>query len=76
VINKPLYYAKLLHDTCSGLGTKDKDLIRILVIRSEVDLPQIKAVFNMLYKRSLYSVIKNDTSGDYRKLLLAIIGTN
>lgn len=76
VMNKPLYYAMLLNETCAGLGTKDKDLIRHLVSRSEVDLPEIKAAFMGFYKKSLYTVVKNDTSGDYQKLLLAIIGTN
>ncbi len=76
MINRPLYYAMLLHDTCSGLGTKDKDLIRLLVSRAEIDLPLIKAAFSNFYKRSLYAVVKSDTSGDYQKLLLAIIGTN
>lgn len=34
--NRPEYIAELLHDSMSGMGTKDEDLIRLVVTESEV----------------------------------------
>jgi annexin A7/11 len=35
--NKSAYYARELHESMAGMGTKDDDLIRLLVTRSEVN---------------------------------------
>ena len=56
------------------MGTKDEDLIRLLVSRCEIDLPQIKHEFKQLYGKSLYDVVKSELSGDYEKLFLGLIG--
>ena len=34
--NKPAYFAEQIHNAMKGLGTKDDDLIRLLVSRAEV----------------------------------------
>lgn len=57
-----------------GLGTKDKLLIRMVVLRSEIDMMDIKMEFQKMYKKSLESFIKSDCSGDYKKGLLCLIG--
>jgi hypothetical protein len=72
--NKPAYFAEQLHDAMKGLGTKDDDLIRLLVCRAEVDLPQIKHEYKQAYGKSLYDVVKSELSGDYEKLFLGLIG--
>lgn len=59
-----------------GLGTRDNDLIRVIVTRSEVDLELIKAEFQELYSKSLADTVKGDTSGAYRDALLSIINGN
>lgn len=40
----------------------------------QIDLVQIKQVFSQMYQKTLASMISSDTSGDYRRLLLAIVG--
>lgn len=42
--------------------------------RCEVDMVQIKQKFEALYKKSLADWIKGDTSSDYMKILLTLIG--
>lgn len=74
VRSKVQYFAKRLHHSMAGLGTNDKTLIRIVVSRSEIDLGDIKEAFQEMYGKSLESWIKGDTSGDYKRALLAISG--
>ncbi|PAA54993.1 hypothetical protein BOX15_Mlig000517g1, partial [Macrostomum lignano] len=72
--NKPAYFAKSLQKAMKGLGTNDKTLLRIVISRCEVDMVQIKTAFQKEFGQSLAEWIKDDTSGDYRKILLALIG--
>jgi len=62
-----------LHDSMSGLGTSDKALINIVVARSEIDLGNIKKEFEKLYESSLETWVADECSGDYKKLLIALI---
>ncbi|CAH1725197.1 annexin B9 [Aphis gossypii] len=73
VKSKVDFFAERLHKSMAGLGTDDKTLIRIIVSRSEIDLGDIKQVFEKKYGKTLESWVTGDTSGDYRKLLLKII---
>jgi len=76
VINPASYFAQELQASMKGLGTDDNALIRILISRSEIDLELIKAEFLKKYGETLANWVEDDTSGDYRKLLLKIIGGN
>jgi len=66
------YFATRIRAACAGLGTNDNDLIRILVSRDEIDLPEIKAVYKEKYEMSLYEQIKKECSGDYKNILLGV----
>ncbi|XP_042250447.1 annexin A4 [Thunnus maccoyii] len=72
--NKPAFFAERLYKSMKGLGTTDSVLIRIMVSRAEIDMLDIKAQFLKMYGKTLYSFIKGDTSGDYRKILLELCG--
>ncbi|XP_015426953.1 PREDICTED: annexin A4 [Myotis davidii] len=72
--NKSAYFAERLYKSMKGLGTDDDTLIRVMVSRAEIDMLDIRAHFKRLYGKSLYSFIKGDTSGDYRKVLLILCG--
>ncbi|XP_078509746.1 annexin A6 isoform X2 [Lissotriton helveticus] len=68
------YFAKRLYKSMKGMGTADNTLIRIMVSRSELDMMDIREAFRTKYEKSLYSMIKNDTSGEYKKALLKLCG--
>ncbi|TKS84514.1 Annexin A4 [Collichthys lucidus] len=72
--SKPAFFAERLYKSMKGLGTTDSILIRIMVARAEIDMLDIKAQFLKMYGKTLYSFIKGDTSGDYRKILLELCG--
>lgn len=69
----PIYYATQLHDAVSGKGTEDRQLIYIITTRSEIDLIDIKEEYFKLFKKPLPKVIQEETSGNYEKLLVAIL---
>ncbi|XP_058267423.1 annexin A3b [Hemibagrus wyckioides] len=71
----PAYMAELLHKSMKGAGTNEAMLTRIMVSRSEMDMMDIKAEYNKMYGRFLYSDIESETSGDYEKTLLGICGS-
>jgi len=72
--NRPNYFAELLYNTMHGAGTNDRSLVRLVITRCEIDLVEIKAAFQAKYGKSLKNWIEGDTSGDYKKLLLKLIG--
>ncbi|XP_033617653.1 annexin A6 [Fukomys damarensis] len=74
VRSTPEYFAERLFKAMKGLGTRDNTLIRIMVTRSELDMLDIREIFRTKYEKSLYSMIKNDTSGEYKKALLKLCG--
>ncbi|VDN54426.1 unnamed protein product [Dracunculus medinensis] len=74
--NRPAYFSKLLYDSMAGLGTRDNDLIRVIVSRAEVDLADIRQEFEHIYKKSLESFIKGDCSGAYKDGLIALVRGN
>ncbi|KAL3985578.1 Annexin B9 [Acanthocheilonema viteae] len=74
--NKPAYFATLLYNSMVGFGTRDNDLIRIIVTRSEIDLADIRQEFERKYNKSLESFIKGDCSGAYKDGLIALVRGN
>ncbi|XP_050389120.2 annexin A11 [Patella vulgata] len=72
--NTPAFFAERIYHSMKGAGTKDEALIRLVVSRSEIDMGLIKEEFQKMYGKTLASFIKGDCSGDYKKMLLALIG--
>lgn len=70
----PMYFAKRLFKAMKGLGTADNTLIRIMVSRAEIDMLDIREFFRLSYEKSLYNMIKDDTSGEYKRSLLKLCG--
>ncbi|XP_047990906.1 annexin B10 isoform X6 [Leguminivora glycinivorella] len=69
----PAWFATRLRNAMQGLGTDDRTLIRIIVSRSEIDLATIAREYERLYDKTLESEIRGETSGDYKRALVALI---
>ena len=69
-INPCELYAEKIYNAIKGLGTKDEDLIRVLTTRNDIDMDDIREMYNWKYKQNMLDDIAGDTSGNYQNLLL------
>ena len=67
------FYAKNIYDSIKGAGTNDSKLIRNVCARHAVDLPYIKQAYQTDYGSDMLTDIQADSSGDYRKVLTALV---
>ncbi|XP_071340807.1 annexin A13 isoform X1 [Trachinotus anak] len=70
--NPQLYFARRLNKAMKGAGTDEDTLIRIIVCRAEYDLETIKDMYLEKYDVSLKDALKDECSGDFKRLLVAI----
>jgi annexin A7/11 len=71
--NRQAFLAERLYKAMKeGLGTDDKTLIRIVTTRAEWDLRLIMQEFESQFGRTLQHWIAGETSGDYKRVLLAL----
>ncbi|VUZ52613.1 unnamed protein product [Hymenolepis diminuta] len=74
-INKNECIADILFNSMAGAGTHDENLTRVIMAYSETSLAEIQRSFDAKYaKTNLCQMIRDDTSGHYKKFLLAILG--
>ena len=73
LISPSEFYATRIKKAIEGFGTDDVTLIRILVSRDEIDMDVIKQFYKQLYKKDLIDDIISDCSGNYEKLLVALV---
>eukprot|EP00058_Branchiostoma_floridae_P024868 XP_002610358.1 hypothetical protein BRAFLDRAFT_120055 [Branchiostoma floridae] len=73
VRNRPEFFADKIYKCVKGLGTDDHTLIRVIVTRSEYDMVEIKQVFLNKYRKTVWKAIDSDTSGDYKRILQALV---
>lgn len=57
VKNRAAFFAEQLYKSMKGAGTNDRRLIRLVVTRSEIDMGEIKQVFQQVYGESLEDCI-------------------
>ncbi|GFP84829.1 annexin d7 [Phtheirospermum japonicum] len=68
------YYEKTLRKAIKGLGTDENSLTRVVVTQAEVNMERIKEEYYKRNSAPLERAIAGDTSGDYEKFLLALVG--
>eukprot|EP00004_Rigifila_ramosa_P005812 TRINITY_DN16475_c0_g1_i1.p1 TRINITY_DN16475_c0_g1~~TRINITY_DN16475_c0_g1_i1.p1 ORF type:complete len:646 (+),score=193.73 TRINITY_DN16475_c0_g1_i1:155-1939(+) len=70
------YDVSQLHQAISGVGTKEKVLIEILSCRTNTEIQAIKAKYQEKHGQSLESAVKGDTSGDFERILVALLSAS
>ena len=66
------YFATRVNEAIKGFGTQDNILMRVLISRDEIDMPQIKQYYKQLYGKDMVEAIRNDISGEYQKLMVEL----
>ena len=66
------YFATRVHDAIKHFGTKDHLLIRVLITRDEIDMPEIKQYYKQLYRKDMVEDIKSDIHGEYQTLMVEL----
>ena len=67
------YFASRIRESVEGIGTCDSKLVRVIVSRCEVDLGNIVQAYRRIYGRDMMADVRDDTSGNYKKILTALI---
>ncbi|KAJ0069638.1 hypothetical protein NL108_011545, partial [Boleophthalmus pectinirostris] len=67
--------ASEIRGSIKGLGTDEETLIEIVCSRTNSELLEIKKVYRELFKKEVEKDIAGDTSGNFGKLLLALVQT-
>lgn len=68
------YFEELLRLAINKMGTDENALTRVVTTRAEVDLQRIAEEYQRRNSVPLDRAIDKDTSGDYQKILLALMG--
>uniref|UniRef100_A0A8C9Z3Y2 Annexin n=1 Tax=Sander lucioperca TaxID=283035 RepID=A0A8C9Z3Y2_SANLU len=69
----PQFDASEIRGSIKGAGTDEETLIEVLCSRSNDELVEIKKVYKELFKKELEKDVAGDTSGNFAKLLLALV---
>ncbi|GBG78702.1 hypothetical protein CBR_g27927 [Chara braunii] len=78
-ISTPEFFAVMLRKALGGSRVDKNAIIRIILTRCEIDLEDVKEVYNFKYATStdstpLQNAIRDATSGEFQELLLAAMG--
>ncbi|KAL4388274.1 hypothetical protein GQ457_09G015130 [Hibiscus cannabinus] len=68
------YFEKVLRNSLKRLGTDEDAITRVIVTRAEKDLKDIKEVYQKRNSMPLEEAVDNCTSGDYKDMLLSLLG--
>jgi len=69
------FYADAAHKSMKGVGTDEKMLTHVIVGNRD-RLAEIKQAYSAKYGKTLWQAVNGETSGDFKKTLLALIGNN
>lgn len=66
------FYARELHEAMKGFGTDENTLIEIMCMLSSQEIRQVGAKYFEMYRKSLESALKDDTSGHFGRLMTSL----
>lgn len=73
-VSREVFWSRRIRHAIAGLGTDDTLLRRAFALNSKAQLAAIDAVYESVNKnKQLRSDVRDDTSGEYRTLFLALI---
>jgi len=74
-LSKPRYefYADRLWKAMHGIGTDDNALVYIFSLLTKAELKQCAMIFQQKRGKPLTAMIRGDTSGNYERLLIALL---
>ena len=70
------YDADLLYLAMKGVGSDKEVMTEVLTFHTPDRINEIKAKFQEKYGKDLVSEIKDETSGDYRKIAMILLEGN
>nr|XP_016505752.1 PREDICTED: annexin D3-like [Nicotiana tabacum] len=68
------HFAEVVRASIVGIGTDEESLTRAIVTRAEVDMMKVRGEYFIANKTSLDNAVIGDTSGDYMKFLMTLLG--
>lgn len=71
-----VYYARRINKGIHNYVNDNRSLGRLIIVRSEIDLMDIKQEFSRLFRKNIKSSLKDEISGSYRHALLTLLGEN
>lgn len=75
LISPSEYFARKIFKAVDGAGTADNKLVRAIVSRADIDMKMIKRYFKQIFNKDMIERVKEDTSGDYLKILEGLMQT-
>jgi len=70
---KYVFIADRLFSAMDGIGTNDTCLVYYFSILEKQELQEVARIFQQRHTKTIAEMIKGDTSGDYKNLLLALL---
>ena len=67
---------QVINKAIVGLGTDEDSLTRAIVSRAEIDTMKIREAYSNMFKGKLDDDVIGDTSGDYKDMLMILLGAN
>lgn len=70
------FYTEELHSALSGKGTNEETLIDIMPVLNNREMNAVSSLYKEKYGKTLEEKIQSDTSGGFRRLLVALSNGN